>query len=218
MKTTKLFFVAVCLLLLVFVGCRPTYFDVPWDESYYDSISNYWPITNGETLCYVSDNNDTIICEATIHKHIYHREVYQNEHPHDYFEGRNEYFYVINAVSDSMQNTLHRKIVIESTVGTRFASELENPGYYYPEYSFHVLDENINANKTLFYATSEFIEYGNKSSLTQFFTDSIALFRFDHQTQTYTTDTINLLIRNKGTVLWVDTDGHRWELVDLMNK
>lgn len=198
------------LFLFAFVGCRPTYFDVRWEESYYDSISNYWLFTHEKTLCYVNDCNDTIFWRATIHKQIFHREDFQNEHPQDYYEGQNEYFYIIHSLSDSTQNSLHKNISIENRIGITFGSELDTPGWYYPEYYFYVRDSDTNER---FCYARDWKRYENKFSLTKFFTDTIAFLRSNVQDNASSADTAALLVRNKGVVWWIDKDGHRWELV-----
>ncbi|MCQ2384750.1 MAG: hypothetical protein MJZ96_07735 [Paludibacteraceae bacterium] len=172
---------------------------------------DYWQDYNiGDTFAYVNEENDSMIFEVTEKFQLF------NGYPHEGDEDYDPNNFVespdskhIGIVCISERNFLNHKLEL------RQFSELVGTSVYDYYMQFH--DET--ARTYLFLSGIQYDGWisPDGSNISEVLKDTL-LIHLPYNLEQGTYDGGGIAVRGKGTIWWVDRDGHRWELVDLMNK
>ncbi|MCQ2350027.1 MAG: hypothetical protein MJZ98_06070 [Paludibacteraceae bacterium] len=173
---------------------------------------DYWQDYNiGDTFAYVNEENDSMIFEVTEKFQLY--EGYpkpgdDDYDPNDFVESPESKR--IGNVCISEHNFLNHKLIL------RQFSYLVGINYY--DYNTQFYDES-KRTYLFFNGGPNYSGYikSDYSNITEVLSDTLYL-RLPFKNEQGTYDGGGIAVRGKGTIWFIDRDGHRWELVDLMNK
>ena len=172
---------------------------------------DYWQDYNiGDTFAYVNEENDSMIFEVS--------EKFQliNGNPH---EGDEDY-----DPNDFVETYDDQSIGIVCRSKNNFLNDtLEMRQFSYlwgNSYNFNIQIHNDSKRKYLFFNGGDnysgYIK-SDYSNIPEVLSDTLYL-RLPHNLEQEKYDGGGIAVRGKGTIWFIDRDGHRWELVDLMNK
>lgn len=200
---------ALIALVVVFTACNnpnsPKVSRVTWGDL------DYWQDYQvGDTFAYVNEENDSMVFTVTEK----FRE--SNGYPHDGDDDYDPNDFVESPDSKNIGMVcLSENNFLNHTLKLRQFSEFVGTSVYYYYMQFH--DETAHTYRFLGGSQYEGWISRDGSNISQVLSDTLRLL-LPYEVEPETYDCGGIAIRGKGTLWWVDWDGHRWEFVDLRNK
>lgn len=172
---------------------------------------DYWQDYQvGDMFAYVNEENDSMVFEVTEKFQLYNgypKPGDEDYDPNNFVETYDDQS--IGIVCRSKNNFLNDTLEMR-----QFSSLWGN------SYNFYIQIHNDSKRKYLFFDGgpnySGYIK-SDYSNITEVLSDTLYL-RVPHYLEQEKYDGGGIAVRGKGTIWFIDRDGHRWELVDLMNK